>query len=189
VAKVPRPPHAGKFTKDDFNTDLQNHRVTCPAGHVCSDGQVVWIKSRVTRKKQKPQRFTFDAKTYSACPLRSKCVKESAGRSVTLHPQEDLVEKARDFQRTDDFREECSLRVVVEHRIARLVHLGIWESRFFGRRKTLFQLLTAAAVANLTLTANVTGLIGSFVSILAPVALLFMLISVLRKHEELDKGL
>ena len=43
---------------------------------------------------------------------------------------------------------------MVEHRIARLVQLGIRKSRFFGREKTRFQLLMAAAVANLTLVWN-----------------------------------
>jgi hypothetical protein len=43
---------------------------------------------------------------------------------------------------------------VVEHRIARLVQLGIRQARYIGRTKTLFQLLMAAAVANLTLLAN-----------------------------------
>jgi hypothetical protein len=44
--------------------------------------------------------------------------------------------------------------VVVEHRIARLVQLGIRKSRFSGRAKTRFQLLMAATVANLALVAN-----------------------------------
>src|SRR4029077_166406 len=42
-------------------------------------------------------------------------------------------------------------RVVVEHRIARLVHLGCRQSRYFGRQKTCFQVVMAAVVANLTL--------------------------------------
>ena len=42
-------------------------------------------------------------------------------------------------------------RVVVEHRIARLVRLGIRQSRYFGKRKTCFQVIMAAVVANLTL--------------------------------------
>ena len=42
-------------------------------------------------------------------------------------------------------------RVVVEHRIARLVGLGIRKSRYFGRKKTCFQVVMAAVVANLTL--------------------------------------
>jgi hypothetical protein len=46
---------------------------------------------------------------------------------------------------------------VVEHRIARLVQLGIRQARYVGRTKALFQLLMAAAVANLTLLANAAG--------------------------------
>ncbi len=43
---------------------------------------------------------------------------------------------------------------MVEHRIARLVQLGIRQARYLGRLKTELQLLLAAAVANLTLRAN-----------------------------------
>jgi hypothetical protein len=39
-------------------------------------------------------------------------------------------------------------RVVVEHRIARLVQLGIRRSRYFGRTKTRWQVVMAAVVAN-----------------------------------------
>ena len=49
---------------------------------------------------------------------------------------------------------------MVEHRIARLVQLGIRQARYVGRTKTLFQLLMAAAVANLTLLANAGGEAG-----------------------------
>ena len=49
-------------------------------------------------------------------------------------------------------------RVVVEHRLARLVQLGIRQSRYFGRTKTRFQLYLAATVANLTLVPAKAGL-------------------------------
>ena len=49
---------------------------------------------------------------------------------------------------------------MVEHRIARLVQLGIRQARYVGRTKTLFQLLLAAAVANLTLLADAGGEAG-----------------------------
>jgi hypothetical protein len=42
-------------------------------------------------------------------------------------------------------------RQVVEHRIARMTQLGVRQARYFGRHKTLFQVLMAATVANLTL--------------------------------------
>jgi hypothetical protein len=49
------------------------------------------------------------------------------------------------------------MRQTAEHRLARLVQLGIRQARYFGRQKTLFQLLMAATVANLTLIATKTG--------------------------------
>lgn len=42
----------------------------------------------------------------------------------------------------------------MEHRIGRLVQLGVRQSRYFGGDKTLFQLLLTATVANLTLVAG-----------------------------------
>jgi hypothetical protein len=45
-------------------------------------------------------------------------------------------------------------RVVVEHRIARLVQLGIRQSRYLGRSKTCLQVVMAAVVANLSLVAG-----------------------------------
>ena len=44
--------------------------------------------------------------------------------------------------------------------LARLVQLGIRQSRYFGRIKTRFQLYLAATVANLTLVAAKAGLTG-----------------------------
>ena len=49
----------------------------------------------------------------------------------------------------------------MEHRLARLVQLGIRQARYFGRVKTKFQLYLAATVANLTLVAGKIGLSGS----------------------------
>ena len=45
--------------------------------------------------------------------------------------------------------------------MARLVQLGIRQSRYFGRVKTRFQLYLAATVANLTLVAGKSGLSDS----------------------------
>ena len=51
--------------------------------------------------------------------------------------------------------------MVAEHRLARVVQLGIRQSRYFGRVKTKFQLYLAATVANLTLVLGKIGLSGS----------------------------
>ena len=64
---------------------------------------------------------------------------------MLIHPQEALLQQARALQQStqDEYRVR---RVVVEHRLARLVQLG--KSRYFGRVKTRFQLYLAAT-ANL----------------------------------------
>jgi len=67
-----------------------------------------------------------------------------------------LLQEARELQQSAAFKEYNQVRQIVEHRIARLVQLGIRQARYFGRKKTLFQLLMAATVANLTLVANKT---------------------------------
>ncbi len=87
--------------------------------------------------------FRFDAAVCGVCPLRSQCVaaKPGTGRTVRLHPQEALLQQARALQQSEAFAEYRQRRVVVEHRLARLVQLGIRQSRYFGRIKTRFQLL------------------------------------------------
>ena len=64
------------------------------------------------------------------------------------------------MQQSAAYYEYRARRVVVEHRLARLVQLGIRQSRYFGRVKTKFQLYLAATVANLTLVAGEIGRAG-----------------------------
>ncbi len=106
--------------------------------------------------------FQFDPAVCGVCPLRSQCVaaRYGAGRTVALHPQEALLQQARDFQRSEGFAEYRRLRQAAEHRLARLAQLGVRQSRYFGRAKTRFQLLMAATVANLTLVATKMGMIS-----------------------------
>ena len=64
------------------------------------------------------------------------------------------------MQQSEAFAGYRQRRVVVEHRLARLVQLEIRQARYFGRAKTRFQLYLAATVANLTLVAGKEGLTG-----------------------------
>jgi hypothetical protein len=68
-----------------------------------------------------------------------------------------LIQQAREFQQSEDYAPYRRLRQAAEHRLARLVQLGIRQARYFGRKKTLFQLLMVATVANLTLVATKMG--------------------------------
>jgi transposase len=159
VAKVADHGRKGQIHKSQFQIDLETMTCTCPAGHttpiLITTGY--WLDR--SRQKQPGKAFAFPVETCAVCPLRPQCInaKTKRGRTVQLHPQEELLQQARAFQNSAEFQPYRQMRQTAEHCLARLVQLGIRQARYFGRRKTLFQLLMAATVANLTLVATKTG--------------------------------
>ena len=162
IARVPGRPNRSHFPKEDFRIDLEAGSCTCPAGQVTRTIVPAGRRTDQMGRTYRLEAFRFDAAVCGACPLRSQCLaaKPGAGRTVRLHPQEALLQQARALQQSEAFSEYRQRRVVVEHRLARLVQLGIRQSRYFGRIKTRFQLYLAATVANLTLVAAKAGLTG-----------------------------
>ena len=162
VAKVPGRPNRTHFPKEDFRIDLEAGTCTCPAGQVTRIIRPSGTRTGPTGRTHRLKGFRFDGVVCGVCPLRPRCVaaKPGTGRTVQLHPQEALLQQARALQQSEAFVEYRQRRVVVEHRLARLVQLGIRQSRYFGRAKTRFQLYLAATVANLTLVAAKAGLTG-----------------------------
>ena len=148
------------FPKDDFRIDLERMACTCPAGHECRTVAAIGSGRRYGAPGVALRAFRFDAAVCDPCPLRPACVRARMGRGrlVMLHPREALLQEARAFQRSPAFAPYRRLRQVAEHRLARLRQLGARQARYTGRTKTLFQLLLAATVANLTLVATATGL-------------------------------
>jgi len=163
VAKVGRHGRRGQIPKREFQINLEDMTCTCPAGQTTSTLIKVGKWTDRHGKKQQRWAFQFDADLCSACARRSECVwaEGRRGRTIRLHPQERLLQEAREFQQSAAFKEYRQIRQTAEHRLARLVQLGIRQARYFGRRRTLFQLLMAATVANLTLIANKTEQSGS----------------------------
>jgi hypothetical protein len=147
VAKVGVVSNQGYFPKTDFHIDLKAGSCRCPAGEVTYD-----LRGGPVRR-----RFQFAVEICGTCPLRPQCVRGQRGRTITVHPQERLLQDARAFQATPAFREYRVRRQTVEHRLARLLQLGIRQARYRGSAKVLFQLFMAAAVANLTLVAGQAG--------------------------------
>jgi len=166
VAKVPEPYNGELFAKTAFRIDLETRQCTCPNGQATTD-------LRVTQDGGGT--FVFATDTCAACPLRAQCTRGRGGRTVHLHPQEALLQQAREVQRSPAFAEARRRRQVVEHRIARLVQLGIRQARYFGRTKTLFQVCVAAAVANLTLLATASDTFS--IALLYTVQLLILAIA------------
>jgi hypothetical protein len=70
----------GGFTTDDFTVDEQAGTVTCPAG--------------VTRAITPARHVIFGA-ACGACPLRDRCTTARSGRTIRLHPHDQLLRAAR----------------------------------------------------------------------------------------------
>jgi hypothetical protein len=154
-AKAPALPNHGGFPKTSFHIDLEaagGPTCTCPGGYTTA---------RLAPGGKGRQVFIFPVAVCAACPLRAQCLTEPnsrttrrTGRTVLLHPQEGLLQAARAFQQSPAFAEVQRRRQTAEHRLARLVQLGLRQARYIGRTTTLFQLALAATVANLTLLAS-----------------------------------
>jgi hypothetical protein len=160
VAKVAGRRRGSQFPKEDFRIDLESMSCTCPSGQ--ETRKVVSISSgdRYGAPGLPLRAFRFAAAVCDVCPLRPECVRArpGKGRLVMIHPHEALLQEARAFQQSEVFAPYRKLRQAAEHRLARLMQLGVRKARYFGRTKTRFQLLMAATVANLTLVATRTGL-------------------------------
>jgi hypothetical protein len=146
TAKVPVSTNGDCFPKREFAIDLEKMEVRCPAGQTTNDYR--------SAGEGQGGRLVFAAATCQVCPLGSQCVRGKRPRTLTIQAEEDLQQRARAHNQTEAGRQSLRERVVVEHRIARLVQLGIRQSRYFGRTKTCLQVVMAAVVANVSLVAG-----------------------------------
>jgi hypothetical protein len=173
VAKAPPVSNQGYIAKTAFELDLEAQTCRCPAGQVSQD-----LRPRAKGGGV----FRFAAAVCAACPLRPQCVRGRGGRTVQVHPQEALLQEARLFQQSPAFRTVQALRQVAEHRLARVVQLGIRQARYRGTAKTLFQAFMAATVANLTLLA--AGLGASLPLLLAAWLMAYLVLHLRHSNED-----
>ena len=133
----PFPLHnAGRFTKADFAIDPAAKTITCPAE------QSMPFRPGAT--------IHFPAATCAKCPLRTGCTTSlTAGRSVTIHPQEPFFLELRRAQKTHEGRRELRRRIPVEHSLAHVGRSQGRRARYVGVRKNLFDLRRHAVVENL----------------------------------------
>ena len=129
------------FPKTAFEMDWERGLLRCPAGV-----EMPFEVGGVVR---------FPKKRCAECPLRERCTRsKSSGRSVSIHPDERLLEEFRERQSTPEGRAKLRERVKVEHSLA---HIGQWQGRrcrYVGERKNLFDLRRSAVVHNLHVIAR-----------------------------------
>jgi hypothetical protein len=140
VAKVSRENrNNGLFPKSAFTIHRNERTATCPGGHT----------TEMADDHTKGGRTYYFDEYCGGCPLRARCTASALGRSLSEHPQEELLDKARAYQATSEGKAVLRQRVIVENALGRLSHLGIGQALYRGRAMTRFQLSMASTVANL----------------------------------------
>lgn len=135
----PFPLHnGGRFTKADFELNLEFGTIRCPQG--------------VTVPAHPGAVAHFPADGCARCPQRDLCTRAAPerGRSVTLHPQEHFLVQLRQRARSPEGRTTLRRRIAVEHRLAAIHNRQGDRARYRGLRKNLFDLRRYAALNNLS---------------------------------------
>lgn len=104
----------GRFSKDDFDIDLDADTVTCPAGQTVP----------IVRSDDGAGTARFGRRC-DDCPMRARCTTAAKGRSVNVHRHEALLAKARREQQdpawAGDYR---ATRPKVERKLAHAIRRG-----------------------------------------------------------------
>jgi hypothetical protein len=129
-----------RFAKTAFTLDFDQGLLTCP--------------NQLTMPFVPGGKVQFPGQACGACPLRAQCTTSVRGRSVQIHPDEQLLAELRAAQQTPHGRAKLRERVKVEHTLA---HVSRWQgrrARYLGQRKNLFDLRRVAVVHNLHVIAR-----------------------------------
>jgi hypothetical protein len=141
VARVPPASHKkGFFSKDDFAIDLGAGTVTCPAGRT--------VHARFNEKGEGTASF---GKLCATCPLAAQCTTSKAGRNVGVHPNEEILQRHKEEQKTPEWKQRyTSTRPKVERKIGHMARKawGGRKARCRGVARSFTDVLTRAAVVN-----------------------------------------
>jgi transposase len=148
ISKVPVPKDTGKFTKEDFQIDLAQGKVTCPEGKVAEK-----CRQSKNSEGEVTKTFVFRKETCLNCQRGEECTKaKRGGRTISVGPHEEYLREARKTQKTDEFKRIYNeRRPPVERKIAELIRHGLRKTRYIGGRKSRLQALFTASVVNLKL--------------------------------------
>ena len=127
----------GRFTKDDFDIDLDAGTVSCPGGHTVT-----------IRRNDEGDGIARFASNCHACPLRGQCTTAKAGRAVTISRHERLLAAARTRQQDPAWRADYrATRPKIERKLAHMLRPGR-RARRRGRAKVDADWNTTGAAIN-----------------------------------------
>lgn len=138
------------FRLQDFEVDIAQAVVTCPAGKQ----SIRW--SQVKGTKGVAYRAFF-GKQCRACPFfnAKQCTTNTSGRRLDISLHHDELQKRRSEMQDPAFHKEMQIRHGIEGTISELVRKhGLRQARYRGRVKMQFQAYFTAVAFNLKRLAN-----------------------------------
>jgi len=133
----------GRFSKDDFDIDLDRAQVCCPGGHTAP------LKTSGHSRHAATARF---GPVCAACPLATRCTGSPAGRTVTVTAHERQLAAGRARSKDPDWRARYrATRPKVERKIGHLMRRrhGGRRARVRGLTKVGADFTLLAAAVNL----------------------------------------
>jgi len=131
----------GRFSKNEFEIDLERESVTCPAGRTAP----------IRRGTDGGGTASFGP-ACAGCPLREQCTKAAAGRNISVGVHEEQLAAARARQQHPDWVADYrATRPKVERKIGHLMrrHHGGRRARVRGQDKVAADFALLAVAVNL----------------------------------------
>jgi IS5 family transposase len=148
LAKSANRRNKGYFSVEDFLYDPDNVKLTCPAGYVSTNCYSVVLSGD---EPDKPgYAFRFRPTWCNVCRLKSKCVKNRAGRRMHISYFEPYYRQAKRRLDTEEGKEAYRNRYRIEQKIADLTrYCGLRRCRYRGLARAHIHTLLATMVCNI----------------------------------------
>jgi len=144
--------------KEDFNpTGLlsQDKFVLDGAGVTCPAGNRTMISNH--NEKNGTTTFFFKKDDCRQCILKEQCTKQDR-RTVTIGKHHELVKEAKEYNKTQEFKEDMNERAHIEPKHAEMKRFhGLARAKYWGLPKVNIQSIITAITVNVKRLANVLG--------------------------------
>ena len=141
MARVPAAHNRhGRYSKDDFGIDLEAGTVRCPAG-----------QTALIRWHARGGGTAGFGPACAICPLAPQCTTNRAGRTITIHPHEHILQTHKADQQTRPWQDAyTATRPKVERKISHFA-ARLWggrKARARGKDRVATDVDTRAAALN-----------------------------------------
>ncbi len=137
----------GLFPQEKFVFDETG--VTCPAGN----------RTMISNHNEKDgmTTFYFKPEICQQCFLKDKCTKQDR-RTITIGKHHELTREAKEYNKTQDFKEDMKDRAHIEPKQAGMKRFhGMARAKYWGLPKVNIQFIITGIAVNVKRLANVLG--------------------------------